>query len=317
MHSRRDFIKKSVMIYAACSLPLPLSANGQTLHTELKTREPRRALVLCYSQTGFTKRYGHVIACVFKNKGLDVELADMRRFEQKHLPDYDLILLGSPVFYYDIPSNVSDWLSTAPKITGIAVATFVSFGGPEGNQHNSLCHALSLLVEKGGVPVGMEAFRSIPAYPTPAWDSANQRSGEHLPDLATYAKVRHFAGKVLENVQQNQPIAYSSELKLREMARILPLVWLNKKVLNKHTVDAEKCIRCLTCVKKCPVAAIRPDKQLVNREKCLACFGCLNNCPANAVVMEYAGEKLYGFPEYLRRKKISILEPPELQTCRL
>jgi ferredoxin/flavodoxin len=317
MDTRRNFIKKSAILCAAVSLPIPLAATGQIIPWEFKTRNPKRALVLCYSQTGFTTRYGKLIACLLKDRGLKVELADMRRFDKERLPDYDLILIGSPVFYYDIPLNVIDWLAASPKITGIPVAAFVSFGGPEGNQHNALCHTLHLLVEKEGIPVGMEAFRSIPGYPTPAWDSANQRSGEHLPDEATYNRVRDFTGKILESVQQGRSLVYASELALREMARMLPLARLNKKMINKHTVDGARCIGCLTCVKKCPVAAIHPKKQLVDREKCLLCFGCLNNCPADAVVMEYRGKKLYGFLEYLRRRKITILEPPECQTCKL
>lgn len=317
MNTRRDFIKKSALLYAALNLPFPLSANGQPAVAELKTSDPRRALVLCYSQTGFTHRYGNMIACLLKDRGLAVKLADMRFFEPKGLPDYDLIFIGSPVFYYDIPSNVVDWLSQAPEIQGIPTAAFVSFGGPEGNQHNSLCHALHLLAEKGAVPVGKEAFRSIPSYPTPSWNSANQRAGEDLPNMATYAQVRNFTATVLENVAQNRPIAYFSELSLREIARMLPLVWLNKKAINKHEVDTDKCIRCGTCVKKCPVSAIKPAKRLVDREKCLACFGCLNNCPADAVDMEYGGKKLYGFREYLRQRKIVVLTPPELETCQL
>lgn len=317
METRRNFIKKSAIICAALSLPLPWAATGRAAERELKTRDPKRALVLCYSQSGFSARYGKLIACLLKDQGLTADLADMRRFDPKRLTDYDLMLVGSPVFYYDIPENVVDWLSSAPKLTGIPVAAFVSFGGPEGNQHNALCHALHLLAEKEAVPVGMEAFRSIAAYPTPNWDSANQRAGEHLPDEATYNRVREFTRQILERVRHGQSLAYSSELATRELVRMLPLVWLNKKAISKHTVDAAKCIGCRTCVKMCPVGAIHPEKQFVDRDKCIACFGCLNNCPADAVVIEYRGKRLYGFPEYLKRRKITILEPAEFQHCKL
>lgn len=317
METRRNFIKKSAIICAALSLPLPWAATGRAAEREMKTRDPKRALVLCYSQSGFSARYGKLIACLLKDQGLTADLADMRRFDPKRLTDYDLMLVGSPVFYYDIPENVVDWLSSAPKLTGIPVAAFVSFGGPEGNQHNALCHALHLLAEKEAVPVGMEAFRSIAAYPTPDWDSANQKAGEHLPDEATYNRVREFTRQILERVRQGQTLAYSSELATRELVRMLPLVWLNKKAISKHTVDAAKCIGCRTCVKMCPVGAIHPEKQFVDRDKCIACFGCLNNCPADAVVIEYRGKRLYGFPEYLKRRKITILEPAEFQHCSL
>jgi ferredoxin len=317
VETRRNFIKKSAIICAALSLPLSLPASARAVHREFKTRDPKRALVLCYSQSGFTSRYGRLIACLLKEKGLTVDVLDMKGFDKSRFAHYDLIIIGSPVFYYDIPSNVSGWLGTIPSITGIPVAAFVSFGGPEGNQHNAVCHTLRLLTDRGGVAVGMDAFRSIPAYPTPAWDSANQRSGEHLPNEATYDQVRRFTKQTLERVKRGESITYEAEISAREIFQTLPLVWLNKKAISKHTVDAAKCILCRTCVKKCPVAAIHPERQFVDRDKCVACFGCLNNCPADAVVMEYRGKRLYGFPEYLRRRKITILEPLEFQTCRL
>lgn len=317
MENRRSFIKKSAILCAAVSLPLPFPALGQAAKKEFKTRDPKRALVLCYSQTGFTSRYGRLIACLLKDKGLMVDLADMRSFDKKRVNDYDLIIIGSPVFYYDIPSNVSAWLAPMPKITGIPVAAFVSFGGPEGNQHNALCHLLRLLENAGGIATGMTALRSIPGYPTPNWDSANQRSGERLPNEATYEQARGFARQILQRVNQGESITYESEISAREMLQALPLVWLNKKAISKHTVDAAKCILCRTCVKKCPVNAIHPERQFVDRGKCVACFGCLNNCPVDAVVMEYLGKRLYGFPEYLRRNKLTILEPAEFQRCTL
>ncbi|MRR17260.1 MAG: twin-arginine translocation signal domain-containing protein [Deltaproteobacteria bacterium] len=315
METRRSFIRKSAILCAAAGLPLTFSAPACAALPEMKTRHPKRALVLCYSQSGLTTRYGKLIACTLRDRGIRADAADMRAFEGQRLTDYDLILIGSPVFYYDIPSNVSGWLAKAPSIPGTPVAAFVSFGGPEGNQHNALCHALHLLAEKGGVPVGLGAFRSIAAYPTPGWDSANQRAGEHLPNEATYNQVRAFTGEVLARIGQGRPAPYASEMALREIVRMLPLVWFNKKAISLHTVDASQCVLCRTCVKMCPAAAIHPEQQVVDREKCLACFGCLNNCPAQAVVMEYRGKRLYGFPEYLRLRKITILEPREFQHC--
>ena len=316
MDNRRDFIKKSVILCAWASLPVTFSTKGHATVKEFKTHDPQNVLILHYSQSGFTTRYGRLMACQLKDKGLAVDISEMKGFDQKRLCQYDLILIGSPVFYYDIPANVSRWLAGLPKITGIPVAAYVSFGGPEGNQHNALCHALRLLSEAGGIPVGMDAFRSIPAYPTPNWDSANQRSGEHLPNEATYEQVRQFIRQVLENTRRGKPVSFEPELAVREALRILPLSWFNKKAINKHTVDSAKCILCRTCVKKCPADAIDPEKRMVDRDKCLTCFGCLNNCPASAVIMEYTGKRLYGFPEYLRRRKIAILEPPEFQTCK-
>ena len=315
MDTRRNFIKKTAIVSAALCLPVSLTRECMAAYPDLKTRDPKKVLILWYSQTGQTRRYARLIGCIMKGKNLAVDEREIQEVDKKILPDYDLIIVGTPVFYYDTPSNVSDWLKTIPSIKGTPVAAFVSFGGPEGNQHNASCHILKLLANKGGVPVGRDAFRNIPSYPTPKWDSANQISGQHLPNAATFEQVRRFTADTLEGISRGETISVSYEIALREGLRVLPLVWLNKKVINKHTVDASKCIGCGTCVRKCPTKAINPFKQIVDHDKCLACFGCLNNCPADAVVMEYSGQRLYGFREYLERNKITIMEPPEFNAC--
>lgn len=315
MNTRRDFIKKSAILGAALCLPDAFARKCFASYPELKTRKPKKALILWYSQTGHTHRYARLIGCILKSKKITVEERDFQETDKNILPDYDLIIVGSPVFYYDTPSNVSDWLETIPSIEGTAVAAFVSFGGPEGNQHNASCHLLKILSKKGGVPVGQDAFRNIPSYPTPHWDSANQKSGQHLPNEATFDQVRRFTKETLERISRSETISIEYELALREPLRFLPLVWLNKRAINKHTVDASQCIQCGICVRKCPTNAINPFEQTVDRGKCLACFGCMNNCPAGAVVMEYGGERLYGFFEYLKRNKIKILEPKEFKKC--
>jgi ferredoxin/flavodoxin len=317
MDTRRDFIKKSVIVGASLCLPVSLTRESRAAYPDLKTRTPKKVLILWYSQTGQTRRYARLIGCILKGKDLTVDALDIQGIDKNILPDYDLIIIGTPVFYYDTPSNISEWLKTIPSIKGTPVASFVSFGGPEGNQHNASCHILKLLASKCGVPVGRDAFRNIATYPTPNWNSTNQISGQHLPNAATFDQVRRFTADMLERITRGETISIGYEIAMREGLRALPLVWLNKKAISKHTVDAPKCIGCGTCVRKCPTKAINPFKQIVDRDKCLACFGCLNNCPADAVVMEYRGERLYGFPEYLKRNKITIMEPPEFSTCSL
>jgi flavodoxin len=162
MDTRRDFIKKSAIVGAALCLPVSLTRESLAAYPDFKTRAPKKALILWYSQTGQTLRYARLIGCILKGKGLTVDERELQEFDKKLLPDYDLIIIGTPVFYYDTPSNISEWLKTIPPIKGTPVAAFVSFGGPEGNQHNSSCHILKILANKGGVPVGRDAFRTFP-----------------------------------------------------------------------------------------------------------------------------------------------------------
>jgi formate hydrogenlyase subunit 6/NADH:ubiquinone oxidoreductase subunit I len=67
------------------------------------------------------------------------------------------------------------------------------------------------------------------------------------------------------------------------------------KNLLRFTIDAEKCIGCSICAKKCPVncifqadAAKYPDKKKppywIDSGKCIKCGECLAACKFNAVL---------------------------------
>jgi ferredoxin/flavodoxin len=317
METRRNFIKKGAIISAAICLPVSLSRQSFAAYPNLKTRNLKKVLVLWYSQTGLTRRYARLIGCILEGKGLVVDAHDIQEFDKNGLANYDLIIVGTPVFYYDTPANVSEWLEAIPSIKGTPVAAFVSFGGPEGNQHNASIHILKHLADKGGVPIGRVAFRNISSMPMPNWNTPNQIARRNLPNAETYDQVRRFTADILERITRGETISIEYELALREVLSLLPLSSLHKMSIDKHTIDPEKCIGCHICVKKCPTKAINPAMQTVDRDKCLTCFGCLNNCPADAVVMENNGVRLYGFPEYLKRNKITIMEPSEFKTCSL
>ena len=169
MESRRTFLKKSVLIAAATATPA-LTPSCVTI-SSIKSKVPmtskaiRKAAVLWYSQTGNTQKCGKVLAKTFEKKGITVIYGDLRNFVQTKITDVDLIVIGSPVFYYDTPDFVKDFIQSLPDLKGIPVAAYVTFGGPEGNQHNAACSILEGLAQKNGVPVGLETFMTISSYP--------------------------------------------------------------------------------------------------------------------------------------------------------
>lgn len=296
------------------SLFMPRSVAAQTVQPRgaLRQAQPHKAMVLWYSQTGHTEGYAELIARTWAHAGLTVDTHRLRFGDKPDVSGYDLIVIGTPVHYLDVPKNVGDWLTQLAPITGVGVASFVSYGGQGDGQHNAALSLLSGLVEKGGVPLGMDYFGNMSTYP-PTWSMGNTErilKYRHKPDQATYAQVHTFASSVLDQYGRGQGIVAKSRPSFMGLFKGDISRTLAKATLGKHTIDTSRCIHCGTCVKTCPAGAIDLGVPRIDTARCILCFGCVNNCPTGAHSMSVFGRPVYGFPEFLRRNGIKILPPP-------
>lgn len=314
--TRRAFLLGSAGTMAALGLTGCARETIPDLKTPLKSKNPQTALILWYSQTGHTERNGRLIGRVLEQAGLTVTALEIRQCNQSRMNDYDLIIMGTPVFYLDIPENVRSWLSSIPSIDGIPAAVFATFGGPGDNQYNTAFSMLQLLSQKGGVPVGIATFGNMSTF-APTWSYGNEArilKYKDRPNEEIYAQVRKFAHQTLHTVQSGSAITpISKEFHYGDIFKGSFMMKVTKFLISNHTIDADKCIGCGACVRQCPVGATHPDRHKVDQDRCIACMGCVNNCPAQAINMVFLGKKVYGFTEFLRRQDIKIQEPIEIQ----
>lgn len=313
MENRRSFIKKSSLALATLSLPTAgMNACASKLPVVPFTpREPKNALVFWYSQTGNTARAGRVIARQLEKHGLMVDAGEYRKIDRDSLKGYDFVVAGSPVYYYDVPENLQNWMATLAEIKDVPVASYVTFGGEGGNYHNSACTLLEHLHAKGGIPVGLNAFGNMSTYAI-TWSYGNADrvlKFKDKPDQASFTSMREYASTLLTRIQIGQPMDIDREFNFRDMLKAKPSIWISKRLIDKHTIDQDQCVGCGTCRKKCPVDAIDLDAYRVDRDRCLLCLGCVNNCPEGAVDMVFMGKKVYGYYEFMGRNKIKVADP--------
>jgi len=321
MENRRTFLKKSGLTAAALATLPALSScvNISTIKAKvpMKSKKIRKAAVLWYSQTGNTRKCGIVLAKTFEKKGITVIYGDLRDFDQTKIADVDLIVIGAPVFYYDIPEFVKDFIQSLPDLNGIPVAAYVTFGGPEGNQLNAAFSVLEGLVQKNGVPVGLKAFMAISSYSLSF--KANDKDiktkqNTILPDQSTYKNVREYAGFIKSEVEKGNASVFKKTLTLREFSTYFGPAWWTKLFVDNHFIIEQKCVGCGTCVEKCPTNSIDLDTFSVKTDTCVLCFGCINNCEYQAVNMEYGKEKVISFNEFLEKNNLKFELPVELKT---
>lgn len=288
-------------------------AGGGMKVAGIANRNPSRALVVWYSQTGHTARIGRVIASIWRKAGLVVDEMDYRDIEPSQVSGYDLVAVGTPVFYMNVPDNLRTWLARLPSQSGVAGVSFVTFGGHGDGQEYTCARLLSLLGEKGAAPVGSGMFGNMSTF-APTWSSGNQARTlkyRHLPDQDTYRRAAAFAETMLAAVRRGETVNPSGWFGLQAIGAALPQVALTKLAMSEHHIDLKSCIRCELCVEKCPTGSISLGAGTVDARTCLACFGCVNNCPTGAMRMRFAGHDVWGFVELQKRNGIKIQEPDQ------
>ncbi len=320
MKNRRNFLKASAV--AAAALSVPATAGCITIkeiapRVPMKSKRTGKALVLWYSQTGYTRRNGRLMGAHLKKLGYKVTASEIREFQVQDMENFDLIVIGSPVFYYDTPEFVKTWIQTLPDLKGTPVAAYVTFGGPEGNQNNAVFSILDQLTQRGGVPIGARTFMNMSSFPL-AWaeEEVHEKTwmSRHLPNQDTYDRVREYAAFLADQLEQGKSAEFSKQLTAREMVTWLAPIYWTKRFVKDHSILAKECIECGTCVEKCPANAIDLAEYKVDTESCVLCFGCINNCPANAVYMEYGGNQVVGYHSFMKEKNLTITEPEELSS---
>ncbi len=315
--------RRTFLIGAAASAAIAAGAAVPWLFPTLGRRRddlaipvatPRRAAVVWFSQTGHTGRVGRLIARRWQSQGLEVVAGDYRAFDATTMPGFDLVVLGSPVNYFEAPGHFRDWIRDLPPLAGVRAAAYVTFGGEGGNTFNAVAGLLEAAADRGALPVDLAVFGNMSTF-APTWSLGNEGrilKYRHLPDAGTWSAVRAFADRTLQRARTGTGIAVSREWNPRDLVRGAVSIAGTKVLTGGHGADAGTCIGCGTCVRGCPVGAIEAATRAVDGSRCVACLGCVNTCPAGAMRMQFLGKPVEGFGEFLRRHSIVIAEPPEL-----
>jgi ferredoxin len=135
-----------------------------------------------------------------------------------------------------------------------------------------------------------------------------------LPDRETYERVREYAAFVKSQVEKRKTSEFRKTLTLREFSTFFGPEWWTKQFVDNHSIIKQACVECGTCVLKCPTDSIDLDAFTINTTTCVLCFGCLNNCEYQAVNMEYKGERLISFQEYMKKTNLKFEQPVEAKT---
>ncbi|UCG83996.1 MAG: flavodoxin family protein, partial [Dehalococcoidia bacterium] len=121
-----------------------------------------RCLIVYFSQSGTTARVAESIAAGLHSSDYEVDLFNINGSPPPDFGGYDLLGIGSPVYYYRPPFNVSDYLRSMPVIRGLPVFVFMMYGTYRFDTGNRIRRALA---GKGAREVGYFHAHGADLYP--------------------------------------------------------------------------------------------------------------------------------------------------------
>ncbi len=241
---------------------------------------------LFFSPTGTTRTIVKNIA-----KGMLIEKIDLfdctnlsQRKNTTHLPDNDITIIATPVYYGRVPEVVVPFLQTL-SAQKKPVVLVVVYGNRE--YDDALLELRDISAQQGFIPVAGGAFIAEHSYSTSSRPIAHTR-----PDQDDIEKAILFGSEIKQKLQSidfledlvkisvpgNFPYLEPKNLHMIKQAR-------NTLSFTPET-DPEKCTQCNLCSKVCPTEAIDfNDISEIDKWQCIICFACIKNCPSGAKQM--------------------------------
>ena len=242
-----------------------------------------KILIIFFSQTQYTRKVAERMRAGAMQSGADCELVSIGDVETATLQDYDLVGLGTPVFYYQEPANVRQFIAELPELTGKHWFIFTTHASTIGITMDSMRQGLE---NKGAVIVGYHdtyADSTMPVIPYPTLTTGH-------PDASEYEAAHLFGKEIVLTAQRiadgdtslipslgyepDQWAHLAESLKLENLAHFMPPL---------H-IDKDTCTQCHTCEENCPVGGIDVEADPPSiQNPCIYCWRCVMVCPEIAI----------------------------------
>jgi len=224
------------------------------------------------------------IAIGLRTTGYQVNLVNMKDEKPPDLSGYDLLGIGSPVYYYRPPFNVMDYVNALDELVGLPTFVFILHGTYLGDAGNAIRNTLA---RKGAAEVGY--FHCRGADYALMYLKAGYLFSPHHPTEEELTLAEAFGREVAARVAGKQyvrPKDDPSPSTVYRLERFLTSRWFARQIYSRlFTVDEKRCTACEICRKLCPTGNIiegdggRP----VWGRNCLLCLTCESKCPKDAI----------------------------------
>lgn len=255
-----------------------------------------RALVLYYSSSGNTRRMAIEARDVLKDMSWDVSMHHLRSYKQTtRSSDPDLIILGVPVQYWEIPDAAVRMIRALPRFDGAAGFVFSTYGKCV---CNSVTHDLAMELRSKGVSIlgGAQIVmpNSSPVGEKTRIGDLEESFGKGEPteaNVAAYRATIHRMAKRVENrdldeMDTDRLKGLHTRNAIAALMDVFTTADMRRGSMPQVQHDEGRCTLCRKCMKLCDYQAISfsdEDRFSIDQKRCKVCYQCIAGCPTNAL----------------------------------
>ena len=229
-----------------------------------------------FSGTGGTARVAGALERAFHNRGLDVRMEELSE-RSREWTEADLHVVAYPVYAFNAPVPVDEWIARAPAGNGAAAAVVSVSGGGEVPPNTASRAGVIRRLEAKGYRVEGEAMFVMPANCLVAYDDVLCA----MLLRAAPVKAEAFACELLSgNGKRLRPRPLD-----RVATRLCAVEKVGGRMFGKRLKALPGCTGCGWCAGHCPRGNIILDGSRPRfGGRCVVCLRCVYGCPARAIV---------------------------------
>lgn len=272
-----------------------------------------KVLIICFSQTGNTRKVAECIQDGINEVTESCELIRLEDVDKAALAEYDLVGIGFPVFYYKEPFHISDFIETLPLLRGKQWFVFCSHGSVLGMTLISMTERLE---KKGITVIGSHhtyADASLPFYPYPTVTTGHP-DDQDLREAVEFGKSIAACSMAVAkgNTDCIKTPAPVTEDWVPDESALLTQEFMTK-AFPRLSINTDTCTECGECQEACPVNGIdiEAEPPLI-QDPCIYCWNCAKICPTCSIETDWTA--MDGLAPSTYKKYIQALNDAEARS---
>lgn len=252
-----------------------------------------RVLILYFSGTGNTDYAARYLHRKLESFSVDSELGSIENILPEKSAEFDLLIIGFPVYAGSPPKFFQEYLNLLPNANQKGIFVFCTRAMFTGRAINVIYDQLG---RKGYVPLDYEIIGMPGSDGLPFMSKSSRYVQKALnKDYSDLRNVNEFAQRIaniIDELNSGKSIGSINKRKPKEnslLNRLFQPLWnfgykfAEKKIKPKFRAD-EKCTQCELCVKQCPSKNISLNNgSIIFDTHCYMCMRCINQCPSEAI----------------------------------